>query len=148
MSILTFSQAIRAAGVARSTIYRYVKEGKLSATCFPDGRRGIDTAELERVFGSLQSFDISQTIASKQSRTAKKQPGMFEGRDEIVELLRQQVQMLERELTDAKAEKAKLLGLLEQRLLESAGKRKKKGKRALYRLVSFFPRDQRNFSVQ
>ena len=129
MSILTFSQAIRAAGVARSTIYRYVKEGKLSATRFPDGRRGIDTAELERVFGPLQSFDTSQIIASKQSRTAKKQVGMFQGRDEIIELLRQQVQMLERELVDAKAEKAKLLGLLEQRLLESAGKRRKRGKK-------------------
>ena len=129
MSILTFSQAIRAAGVARSTIYRYVKDGKLSATRFPDGRRGIDTAELERVFGPLQSFDTSQTISSKQSRTAKKQAGMFQGRDEIIELLRQQVQLLERELVDAKAEKAKLLGLLEQRLLESVGKRRKKGKR-------------------
>ena len=129
MSILTFSQAIRAAGVARSTIYRYVKEGKLSATRFPDGRRGIDTAELERVFGPLQSFNTSQTIASKQSRTTKVHPGMFQGRDEIVELLRQQVQLLERELVDAKAEKAKLLGLLEQRLLESSGKRRKRGKK-------------------
>ena len=129
MSILTFSQAIRAAGVARSTIYRYVKDGKLSATRFPDGRRGIDTAELERVFGPLQSFDTSQTIASKQSRTAKIQPGMFQGWDEIVELLRQQVQLLERELMDAKAEKAKLLGLLEQRLLEIPGKRRGKGKK-------------------
>ena len=129
MSILTFSQAIRAAGVARSTIYRYVKEGKLSATRFPDGRRGIDTAELERVFGPLQSFDTSQTIASKQTRTAKIQPGMFQGRDEIVELLHQQVQLLERELVDAKAEKAKLLGLLEQRLLESASKCRGKGKK-------------------
>ena len=125
MSILTFSQAIRAAGVARSTIYRYVKEGKLSATRFPDGRRGLDTAELERAFGPLQSFDTSQTIPSKQSRTAKIQPGMFQERDEIVKLLRQQVQLLERELVDAKAEKAKLLGLLEQRLLESAGKHRK-----------------------
>ncbi len=129
MSILTFSQAIRAAGVARSTIYRYVKDGKLSATRFPDGRRGIDTVELERVFGPLQSFDTSQTIPSKQSRTAKIHSGMFQGQDEIVELLRQQVQLLERELVDAKAEKAKLLGLLEQRLLESSGKRRGKGKK-------------------
>ena len=130
MPILTFSQAIRASAASRSTVYRYVKEGKLSATRFPDGRRGIDTAELERVFGPLQSFDTSQTIASKQSRMAKKQADMFQDRDEIVELLRQQVQLLERELVDAKVEKAKLLGLLEQRLLESAGKRRGKGKKS------------------
>ena len=129
MSILTFSQAIRASGASRSTVYRYVKDGKLSATRFPDGRRGIDTAELERVFGPLQSFDTSQTIPSKQARTAKKQAGMFQERDEVVELLRQQVKLLERELVDAKVEKAKLLGLLEQRLLESADKRRKRGKK-------------------
>ena len=129
MPILTFSQAIRASGASRSTVYRYVKDGKLSTTRLPNGKRGIDTAELERVFGPLQAFDISQTIASKQSRTTQKQASMFQGRDEIVALLRQQVQMLERELVDAKAEKAKLLGLLEQRLLESAGKRRKRGKK-------------------
>ena len=129
MSILTFSQAIRASGASRSTVYRYVKDGKLSATRFPNGKRGIDTVELERVFGPLQSFDTSQTIALKQSRTTQKQAGMFQGRDEIVALLRQQVQLLERELVDAKAEKAKLLGLLEQRLLESAGKRRGKDKK-------------------
>ena len=129
MSILTFSQAIRASGASRSTVYRYVKDGKLSATRFPDGRRGIDTAELERVFGPLQSFDTLQTIPLKQARTAKKQPDMFQGRNEIIELLRQQVQLLERELVDAKAEKAKLLGLLEQRLLETPGKRRGKGKK-------------------
>ena len=129
MPILTFSQAIRAAGASRSTVYRYVKEGKLSATRLPNGRRGIDTAELERVFGPLQSWDTSQTIAPKQSGTVKAQTGMFQERDEIVALLRQQVKLLERELVDAKAEKAKLLGLLEQRLLESAGKRRRKGKK-------------------
>ena len=129
MPILTFSQAIRASGASRSTVYRYVKEGKLSATRLPNGRRGIDTAELERVFGPLQSFDTSQTIPSKQGRTAKIHPDMFQERDEIVALLRQQVQLLERELVDAKAEKAKLLGLLEQRLLESVGKRRGKGKK-------------------
>ena len=129
MPILTFSQAIRASGASRSTVYRYVKEGKLSATRFPNGKRGIDTAELERVFGPLQSFDTSQTISSKQAQTVKRQPGMFQERDEIIELLRQQVQLLERELVDAKAEKAKLLGLLEQRFLESAGKRRGKGKK-------------------
>ena len=129
MSILTFSQAIRASGASRSTVYRYVKEGKLSATRLPNGRRGIDTAELERVFGPLQKWDTSQTIASKRDGTAKIQTGMFQERDEIVELLRQQVQLLERELVDAKAEKAKLLGLLEQRLLESVGKRRGKGKK-------------------
>ncbi len=53
MAILNYSAAARAAGVARSTIQRHVKSGKLSATTRPDGGRGIDTAELLRVFGEL-----------------------------------------------------------------------------------------------
>ena len=49
----------------------------------------------------------------------------------MVELLCQQVELLERELTSAKEEKARLLGLLEQRLLESPrGKRRKSKKKS------------------
>ncbi len=53
MAILNYSAAARAAGVARSTIQRHIKSGKLSATTRADGARGIDTAELLRVFGEL-----------------------------------------------------------------------------------------------
>ena len=129
MSILTFSQAIQVANVSRSTIYRYAQEGRISVVRLPNGKRGIDVAELERVFGPLKKSDTSQNIPIKQVRTAKTQGDVFQERDEVVKLLHQQVELLERELTSAKEEKARLLGLLEQRLLESPRGKHRKGKK-------------------
>ena len=129
MSILTFSQATQVANVSRSTIYRYAQEGRINVVRLPNGKRGIDVAELERVFGPLKKLEPSQKIPAKQVRTAKTQAGVFQERDEVVGLLRQQVELLERELTSAKEEKARLLGLLEQRLLESPQGKRRKGKK-------------------
>ena len=129
MSILTFSEAARVTKRSLSTIYRYVKEDTISAVQLPNGKRGIDTTELERVFGPLKPLDTSQDAPVKQEKTVKAQIDVFRERDEVVGLLRQQVELLERELMNAE-EKAKLLGLLEQRLLESPrGKRRKDKKK-------------------
>ena len=129
MSVLTFSQATQVANVSRSTIYRYAQEGRISVVRLPNGKRGIDVTELERVFGPLKKLDASQNIPTKQIRTAKTQADVFQERDEVVELLRQQVKLLERELMSAKEEKARLLGLLEQRLLESPIAKVRKSKK-------------------
>jgi hypothetical protein len=50
MAKLTISDAARVAGVARSTLHRAIKQGRLSVD--PDGR--IDTAELLRAGYTLQ----------------------------------------------------------------------------------------------
>ena len=86
MSILTFSQATRAASVSRSTIYRYVQEGQISAARLPNGKRGIDVAELERVFGPLKKLNTSQNIPIKQGRTVKMQADAFQERSEVIKL--------------------------------------------------------------
>ena len=95
----------------------------------PNGKRGIDVTELERVFGPLKKLEPSQKIPAKQDRTIRTQTNISQERDEVVELLRRQVELLERELTNAKEEKARLLGLLEQRLLESPKSKYRKGKK-------------------
>ena len=131
MSILTFSQAAQVASASRSTIYRYAQEGRISVVRLPNGKRGIDVTELERVFGPLKKLDKSQNIPIKQVRTVKTQADVFQERDEVVGLLRQQVELLERELISAKEEKARLLGLLEQRLLESPEVKQRKRKKKI-----------------
>ncbi len=128
MTILTFSQAAQVTSASRSTIYRYAQEGRISVVRLPNGKRGIDVTELERVFGPLKKLEPSQNIPTKQVRTTKPQADVFQEIDKVVELLRQQVELLERELTSAKEEKARLLGLLEQRLLESPRSKRRKGK--------------------
>ena len=130
MSILTFSQAAQVTHASRSTIYRYAQEGRISVVRLPNGKRGIDATELERVFGSLKKLDTSQNIPMEQGKNVRIQTDVFQERSEMIELLRQQVELLERELISAREEKARLLGLLEQRLLESPrGKRGKSKKK-------------------
>ena len=82
--------------------------------------------ELERVFGPLRQWD---TFPKKRGRMDEIQVDAFQDRSEVIELLRQQVKLLERELTSAKEEKARLLDLLEQRLLESPRGKRRKGKK-------------------
>ena len=126
MSVLNFSQASRATGASRSTLYRYIEEGKISVVRLLNGKRGIDAAELERVFGPLRQWD---TPPKKRGKTDETQVDASQDRSEVIELLHQQVELLERELTSAKEEKARLLDLLEQRLLESPREKPRKGKK-------------------
>ena len=55
MALLNISQAAKAAGKDRNTIKRYMKDGRLSSSKDASGNVVIDTAELVRVFGALES---------------------------------------------------------------------------------------------
>ena len=46
---LSLSKAARVASVSKTTVYKWVKTGKLSATKGVDGTYSIDRSELERV---------------------------------------------------------------------------------------------------
>ena len=130
MAILTPTQAAKAAGIGRSTLYRYLHRDKLSATQHPKGGRGIDTAELERVFGPLEQADTAQDIPLKHSEPPQGQPKTSQNWDETNEFLRQQVLFLEQELVAAREERNRLLSLLEQKMLpkpvSKLGKKKRK----------------------
>lgn len=54
MAKLNISQAAKASGKSRSTIQRYIKNGKLSASHDATRNIEIDTTELLRVFGELK----------------------------------------------------------------------------------------------
>ena len=138
MAILTLTEASRATSIARSTLYGYIQRGKLNVTSHPRGGRGVDTIELERVFGPLKQTEASQdtpverakttkkTGTTKKARTVKKKVDASQERDEAVGLLHQQVKLLEQELADVKER----LGVLEQRSLKPLkGKRRKSKKK-------------------
>lgn len=91
MALISKSEAARKAGVSRTTIHRYIKDGKLSAT---DGK--IDEAELYRVFG----LPLEQNETPDQSNTLER--GVTQG--ERV-LLRDQINQLESQLRDTKTER-------------------------------------------
>ena len=130
MAILTPTQAAKAAGIGRSTLYRYLNEGRISATQHPRGGRGIDTAELERVFGPLEQIGTTRNVPSEHSERTKGQPETSREWGETHTFLRQQVLFLEQELVAAREERNRLLTLLEQKMLpKPAGKPGKKKKR-------------------
>lgn len=46
--------AAQRVGISRQTMFRYIKDGKISATTDRDGQKQIELTELLRVFGELQ----------------------------------------------------------------------------------------------
>jgi hypothetical protein len=67
--MLTIGQAARAAGRSKSTVWRDIKSGKVSATRNSNGTVSIDPAELARVY-SEPSGNGSGDGATKPAGTA------------------------------------------------------------------------------
>ena len=130
MTILTLTEASRATGIARSTLYGYIQRGKLNVTSHPRGGRGVDTVELQRVFGPLKQTKsppdtpVKHAGTTKKARTVKKKVDTSKERDEKIGLLHQQVEFLEQELVDVKER----LGMLEQQSLKLLKGKRRKGK--------------------
>lgn len=61
MAIVSISEAARLVQKSRTTIYRYIKEGKLSTCTDSNNADGVDTSELIRVFGSISLVTNEQS---------------------------------------------------------------------------------------
>ena len=117
MTILSVTEAAKAAGVGKATLYRRLKDGTLTASKRADGSKGVDTVELVRVFGELKGNPAENT-----SKTLLRH-------HEIVELLQRQIDSLEKQLQASLERESKLFHLLEQRLLEGPKGKSGKGKK-------------------
>ena len=99
MALVSISEAARLAGCTRSNLYKtYIQGGKLTVTHDHQGKPKVDTAELLRVFGSLQGDsqpgnEVGQNLTpvSVQQDTA---------RDTLIEMLRQQLQEAKEEAAE------------------------------------------------
>jgi hypothetical protein len=101
---MSISAAAHAAGIDRRTLQRAIQTGKVSATVDAAGRRGVDLAEVIRVFGPLQEAPRGQGAAMSQ-QTAPDAA--------LVEALQDQVAQLGGQLEKAHAREARLLAMLE-----------------------------------
>lgn len=68
MTYLTVRQAAEQVGVSRQTMFRYIKEGKVSATLTNAGQKQIEVTELLRAFGSLQVETVTPATARDKQR--------------------------------------------------------------------------------
>lgn len=107
---LTTHQAAEAVGKSRSTIWRDIKRGRLSAERTDGGDFQVDVSELERVYGALKPPDTSHDGAPRPPATSNETSSLQ------VEnaLLRERVSALEQDKRDLRGERDRLLGLLEQ----------------------------------
>jgi hypothetical protein len=117
MAIISISEAAKTWRIARSTLQRAVREGRLSITTKTNGSRGIDTAELVRVFGEPspaalhvalhaalqpnaapdQASAAAQGIAALQAQVAALQEQLQEARQREAAALERETAALERE---------------------------------------------------
>jgi len=65
----SLSKAARVAGVSKTTIHKWVKTGKLSATKGVDGTYSIDRSELERVTSARKQVTSSPVTPDETSTT-------------------------------------------------------------------------------
>ena len=98
MAQVGLSEAARLVGRSRSTIHRAVKSGDLSASRDAKGHRTIDTSELQRVFGALQTDTVtneSETHDATHDETQELRTRVafleaeIKAKDELIETLRE-----------------------------------------------------------
>lgn len=94
---VNIQKAIELTGVSRSTLQRHIKQGKLSKT-----DKGIDTAELIRVYGELKP--VRESGKGNQSDSA------INAREQV---LISQIELLTKQLELANERERRLMALLE-----------------------------------
>ena len=114
MPKLNISQAAKMTGKTRTTIYKKIKSGELSAELGIDGNRLIDTAELLRVFGDLVTPDtVSMDVHTIQQITLQVTPLL----ERQISLLEAENKRLHEQIEADRREKERLFGLLEKQTL-------------------------------
>lgn len=110
MVVISISEAARTWRIARSTLQRAIQEGRLSATVRADGSKGIDTAELIRVFGEAP-------VALQARGSSEVERATPIAADLTIATLQAQVKLLQAQLQDARQRETWLQSIIEQRLL-------------------------------
>ena len=102
---MTLSQAAEWAGKTRSTVFKAIKSGRLSARRTDDGQWMIDPAELARVYPPGDKANIARNSAGERHDTGR-ETGETEALKQVNALLQEQVR-------DLRAERDRLLGVVE-----------------------------------
>ena len=127
MSKISIAEALKLVNVSKTTLYRDLKENRLSSTTDAKGKKVIDTAELERFYGQLKSPSVngagnngnSQSDPTEQNGTDgnpesenSEHNGTVDGSPSVIAVLEDQVALLKSQLECEREEKVKLLDML------------------------------------
>lgn len=140
MSKLNITQASRATGKNRTTLYRHIENGTLSAEKDATDTTVIDVSELQRVYGEIDVAAIDatsvatfQTVAKQQSDTvANQHVQLLEAKlqhiEERLEFERERRHEVQARCNAAEEREKKLLEIVEkQNLMLSAPQESKPG---------------------
>ena len=120
---LTQAQAARAAGVTRTSIWRAVRRGRLSAERMNDGSLRIDASELLRVYPQA---DLARVANGSDNRTGARSRdertvasdaaahGELDALRAFIDELKRDKERLQRELEASADERVRLLTMLEE----------------------------------
>lgn len=90
MALLDLKTAAKMAGVSRQTIYRKMSVGAISWDIDQQGKRRIETSELMRIFGPLNSHNEILTVVT--SNTVRRNTETVEGYQIAIDALKSQVE--------------------------------------------------------
>ena len=120
MALVGISEALKFVEVSKSTLYRDMKTGKVSATKDESGKRVIDTSELMRVYGKLNNPNETEngTDGNSQSEKMAHVGNSENGRDgkdisQVVSVLEDQISFLKEQLANSESREGKLLDMLQ-----------------------------------
>lgn len=98
MAVHTVTEAAKLAGVTRRTIYRYIKQGKLSTVVTGSDTTQIETSELLRVFGSLSQPEESKVSTGSQVEEPEYVTRLMAEMSQLRDLVQRQQLLLEDKL--------------------------------------------------
>lgn len=144
MSKLSVTEAVKVISQSESTLRRDIRNGKVSFETDPKGRKRIDMAELQRVYGPLNGQNGSH-LSQPETETANDnhQNGAMNETDtsKIIEILEKQVEVLTTQLQETMDREKTTLELADrlqkqnELLMLPAPKKRKRLFRDIFRLT-------------
>ena len=115
MAVHTVTEAAKLAGVTRRTIYRYIKQGKLSTVVTGSESTQIDTSELLRVFGSLSQQEAPKVSTGSQVEEPEYVTRLMAEMSQIRDLVQGQQQLLLEDKLETQKLREQVTGLQNER---------------------------------
>ncbi|MYB01980.1 MAG: hypothetical protein F4118_12370 [Acidimicrobiaceae bacterium] len=111
MSNLSVTEALKLVDISKTTLYADISKGVLSCDVDAKGRKRIDPAELQRVYGKLKSEQngTPNLNGTEQNQTHAIVP---QNDPEIVLLLKSHIERLETEVSVAREREQNLMEML------------------------------------